>query len=297
MLKYIDGHLFIIGSDTQDRLAVSCTREQLENAINILNTGINEENNSLNIADPENRWKAVVEYNEKIGYKSIVTNKEDVLQIAKVEIVDNIAIIILKHLGKGKNMQCNFTTTERKFIDEFSKLSTYVRVIPSFISRVYTVSNNIKLLPNLDKVGTNCYILPGDGFVLLYRAEYSIVTNLMRIPTVVFTEYKDTIEDLQFTIMSVPPKRINTDILEKHIWRVHERTGESLKTLCQQYSGNDFIVKLYETDEETVYCYKTQEPYRKSVRFEVVNYRDQNNSNSCTLPWNVYVSICDTLRR
>lgn len=121
MISYSNNTLCISESNRQDTIKCKCTLEQLKCAIKIIeDNGIKEENIG-DTQDPKNNWEDVAEYNEKIGYTSIVVNDKDKLQIAKVSI-GCTDVIIVKHIGTNINKQCNFITKQKDFIEELLKI-------------------------------------------------------------------------------------------------------------------------------------------------------------------------------
>ena len=121
MISYVNSTLCISESDRQDTIKCKCTLEQLKCAIKkIKDNGIKEEN-VIDTPEPKNNWEDVAEYNEKIGYTSIVVNDKDKLQIAKVSI-GCTDVIIVKHIGTNINKQCNFITTQKDFIEELLQI-------------------------------------------------------------------------------------------------------------------------------------------------------------------------------
>ena len=167
--------------------------------------------------------------------------------------------------------------------------------ICNFITKRYGLSDNVKLLPDLEKVGSRWYMLPGNDFILLYESDGSLVSALHKVPKDIFVHYKKLVSELQFTVMTVPPTRINSDVLERYIWKEHVSDGTPLQTMCNRYIGDTYITQLYCSDTQAVYCYKENNSGSESVRFEVIDYAEDNNANSCTLPWDVYTAICDKL--
>lgn len=121
MLSHNNNILSISESDRQDTIMCKCTLDQLKCAIKkVEDDGINEESIG-STPDPKNNWKDVVEYNEKIGYTSIVVNDEDRLQIAKVSF-GSMNILIIKHIGNRINRQCNLRMSQEEFLETLSGL-------------------------------------------------------------------------------------------------------------------------------------------------------------------------------
>ena len=120
-VSYNNNVLRIHESDTQDTIVCKCTHDQLEQAIKKIEAGGIHEENLGNIPAPKNNWRDVAEYNEKIGYASIVVNDEDRLQIAKVT-WDPIGVIIIKHIGSAVHKQCNLQMSQEKFLETLKGL-------------------------------------------------------------------------------------------------------------------------------------------------------------------------------
>lgn len=168
----------------------------------------------------------------------------------------------------------------------------------TFLNHACSIYDQVCLCTAVVELQPKYAMLEGDNFVLVYLKVGNTVLHIWRIPKEIFTEFNSVIDSLTFTTMTVPPQRINGDVLYANIWKPWERDHISLKDACKAYHGDTLITKLYENEKEAVYVYK--ENYVREndyVGFEVINFEDQNNKNSCRIPWTVYKAIVEILDR
>lgn len=168
----------------------------------------------------------------------------------------------------------------------------------TFLNHACSIYDQVCLCTATVELSPKYAMLEGDNFVLVYLKVGNTVLRIWRIPKEIFTEFNSVIDSLAYTPMTVPPLRINGDVLYANIWKPWERDHISLKDACKKYCGDPLIKKLYENEKEAVYVYK--ENYVREndyVGFEVINFEDQNNNNSCRIPWTVYKAIVEILDR
>lgn len=168
----------------------------------------------------------------------------------------------------------------------------------TFLNHACSIYDQVCLCTATVELSPKYAMLEGDNFVLVYLKVGNTVLRIWRIPKEIFTEFNSVIDSLTFTTMTVPPQRINGDVLYANIWKPWERDHISLKDACKKYCGDPLIKKLYENEKEAVYVYK--ENYVREndyVGFEVINFEDQNNKNSCRIPLTVYKAIVEILDR
>lgn len=177
-------------------------------------------------------------------------------------------------------------------------VSAVHKAIPTFLSSTCNSGANVKLCEATIEIDLDYSILIGEDFVLLYFKEDGIVQRVWRVPKIIFTECTHAIQYLPFTAIPVESEGMRENIVFNRVKHMIVGALVTLTEACNAYSGDTQIVKLYESDEEAVFVYKEDYVYYDYyVVFEVINFKEQSNKNSCRIPWKVYKEIVDTLDR
>lgn len=169
--------------------------------------------------------------------------------------------------------------------------------VTTFLSNVCNSDANVRLCDAVIEIDLDYAMLIGEDFILLYFKEDGIVQRVWRVPKTVFTECVSTILSLSFTAIPVQSEGLRENVVFDRVKHMM-LCGFTLKDTCDAYFGDTQITKLYVNDEEAVFVYK--EDYASDdyyVIFEVINFNDQSNKNSCRIPWKVYKEIVDTIDR
>lgn len=177
-------------------------------------------------------------------------------------------------------------------------VSAVHKEIPTFLSSTCNSGANVKLCEATIEIDLDYSILIGEDFVLLYFKEDGIVQRVWRVPKIIFTECNNAIQYLPFTAIPVESEGMRENIVFNRVKHMITGAVVTLTDACNAYFGDTQIVKLYVNDEEAVYVYKEDYVYYDYyVVFEVINFKEQGNKNSCCIPWTVYTDIVDILDR
>lgn len=168
----------------------------------------------------------------------------------------------------------------------------------SFLNYDCNGDTKVSLCEAAIELSLNYAMLEGDNFILLYFVDTDSVRKVWRVPKVVFTEYAATLQHLGFMTLPIWFKGLRENVVLKHISEIMSGAQITFKDACKTYQGDAKIIKLYDTSDDVVYAYKENCRYDvKYVVFEVINFEEQSNKNSCIIPLEVYKEIVDILDR